>query len=100
MASYNFQCSDCGAVLEVLMPMESATFEDRPCPIKACKGICGYKLAGAPSVSTVNMSNPSFDVVVGADAERRWKNLHARQDARDKVRTDAGEQDPQGCRQG
>ena len=92
MASYSFRCSDCGAVLEVLMPMGSATFEDRPCPVKGCGGACGHRLAGAPAVSTSNMSNPSLDVVIGADAEKRWKNIHSRQEVRDKVRKAAGEE--------
>jgi hypothetical protein len=37
------------------------------------------------------MSNPSLDVVIGADAEKRWKSIHSRQEVRDKVRKAAGE---------
>ena len=59
--------------------------------MKSCKGVCSYLLSGAPAVSTVNMSNPSFDVVVGADAEKRWKNVYERQETRNKVRKDTGE---------
>jgi len=77
--------------LEEIMPMASATFEDRPCPIASCEGKCVYRMTGAPAVATANMSNPSFDVVVGADAEKRWKKIHERQENRDKIRLSSGE---------
>ena len=38
-----------------------------------------------PAVATANMTNPSFDVVVGADSERRWNSIRERQAARDKL---------------
>jgi hypothetical protein len=70
--------------------METATFEDRPCPRTACKGKCVYQLRGAPSISTVNMSNQPFDVTVGADAAKRWERYHERQKKRDKIRQESG----------
>jgi putative FmdB family regulatory protein len=88
MAVYTFRCSKCSVVLEALMPMATATFEDRPCP--ACGGACVHQLQGAPSLGTEGMSNAAFDVKVGADAERRWARIRARQEKRDKVRQEAG----------
>ena len=71
--------------------MATATFEDRPCPAKPCTGVCVYQVKGAPAVATANMTNPSFDVVVGADSERRWNSIRERQAARDKLRQESGE---------
>jgi hypothetical protein len=34
------------------------------------------------------MSNQSFDVTVGKDAEKRWKTIHERQSSRNKLRKD------------
>jgi hypothetical protein len=85
MKSYDFKCSKCGIDLEVRMPMATATFGDRPCPAK-CGGRCTYQVSGAPAVGTANMTNPSFDVVVGKDAEKRWEGIHDRQKARERVR--------------
>jgi hypothetical protein len=91
MAIYAFKCPVCGAVLEELMPMDKATFEDRPCPHPKCLGYCVYQLKGAPAVATANMSNPTFDVVVGVDAEKRWKQIKERQAVRDKIRKETGQ---------
>ncbi len=88
MAIYSFRCGKCGVVLEALMPMATATFEDRPCP--ACGGACSYQLGGAPSLGTEGMANAAFDVKVGADAERRWERIKARQEKRDRIRQEAG----------
>jgi len=91
MAIYAFRCDTCGVLVEELMPMNKATFEDRPCIRPNCKGKCVYQLKGAPGLKTDNMSNPTFDVVVGADAEKRWEKIHERQAVRDKVRKESGE---------
>jgi hypothetical protein len=88
---YAFKCDKCGAILEELMPMDKATFEDRPCPIKSCKGVAVYQLKGAPAVATDSMSKQSFDVTVGKDAEKRWENIRKRQAVRDKIRKETGE---------
>jgi len=73
------------------MPMATATFEDRRCPVKNCDGWCHYHLKGAPSVSTDNMSKQSFDVTVGKDAAQRWEKIKERQAVRDKVRQETGQ---------
>ena len=88
MAIYSFRCGKCGVVVEELMPMATATFEDRPCP--ACGGMCSYQLKGAPGLGTEGMSNQSFDVKVGADAEKRWARIKARQEKRDRIRQETG----------
>ena len=90
MAIYAFRCSRCGVVLEELMPMATATFEDRPCPVETCTGKCVYQLKGAPAVATDGMSKQSFDVTIGKDAAKRWERYHERQKVRNSVRTEAG----------
>jgi hypothetical protein len=46
----------------------------------------------APAVLTGGMSNAPIDVVVGRDAEARWADIKRRQELRNKVRQDSGEQ--------
>ena len=90
MAIYVFKCGRCGATVEELMPMAAATFEDRACPVPGCGGACSHRLEGPPSLGTEGMTNPSLDVAIGADAERRWKRIRERQAVRDRVRREAG----------
>ena len=90
--TYKFKCNECGATQEVPMPMASASFEDRPCQVPSCKGVCVHVVEGAPGVLTQNMSNQSFDVAVGKDAEKRWKRIRNRQAKRNKVRMESGEE--------
>lgn len=87
---YEYQCTNteaCGAVTERVQRIA----EERPESIE-CK-FCGspalFKLS-VPAVLTGNMTNQSFDVTVGKDAERRWTAIHERQAARDKVRRETG----------
>lgn len=91
MAIYLFRCNQCGTLREEAMHMATATFGDLMCPNIPCDGRCVYQFPGAPAVATVNMTNPSFDVVVGADAEKRWGKIHERQEQRDRVRRVSGE---------
>jgi putative FmdB family regulatory protein len=85
---YEFKCTDCGFVLEVIQSMQAATFEDRTCP--KC-GKSAKHMLEAPAVATSGMSNAPIDVVVGRDAEARWSDIRRRQALRDKVRKESGE---------
>ncbi len=97
---YKFRCddSDCGVVEEKVMTI--ADFEKLwdaspvvgkvfgKCP--KCGGRSEQQMDGAPAVMTSGMSQAPLDVVIGRDAEKRWKNINQRQDKRDKVRREAG----------
>jgi hypothetical protein len=90
---YNFKCqnSDCGVVEEVIMPINSAKFDDRCCP--RSKGTSKYLLTGAPAVmrSGATPAKAPIDVIVGKDAEQRWNYYHERQEKKDKIRRESGE---------
>jgi len=87
---YDFQCVVCKFVLEVIQPMQTATFEDRVCP--RCGKNAKFMFDGGPAVATSGMSNAPIDVVVGRDAEARWSDIKRRQAIRDNVRQTSGEQ--------
>lgn len=89
---YKFRCEDrkCGVTHEKSISMTDFNSEETSvCP--KCKGVAKYVFAGAPAVMTSGMSQASFDVVIGRDAEKRWKGIHSRQEKRDKVRKETGE---------
>jgi hypothetical protein len=85
---YEFECTDCKAIQEVVVPMSQAKFDDRPCPY--CKGTAKYKL-GAPGLMTSSMTHQTVDVLVGKDAEARWSDIYRRQELREKVRKESNQ---------
>jgi putative FmdB family regulatory protein len=83
---YEFECRECSLVIEHLSPMgEQPSY--KKCP--KCGRRCEQKIY-APYVATSGMSQPSLDVVIGRDAEKRWNRIHQRQEVRDKVRKESG----------
>ena len=87
---YEYRCTnidECGAVSERTQRMSDPIPDFIPCPI--CNSAARYKLS-AVTVLTGNMTNHSFDVAVGRDAERRWTDIHKKQEVRDKVRRETG----------
>jgi putative FmdB family regulatory protein len=89
MAIYEFKCTSCGLLQEIIMPMNSATFENRTCT--KCKSkTAKHVFAGAPNVATSGMSTAPIDVVVGRDAEARWADIKKRQEIRNKARAESG----------
>jgi putative FmdB family regulatory protein len=88
---YNFKCSECSFVVEVVQPMATATLEDRNCP-RCNKITAKHVFEGAPAVATSGMTHAPIDVAIGRDAEARWADIKRRQGLRNKVRQDSGEQ--------
>src|SRR5271157_1193985 len=83
---YEFRCITCLLILEHLCPMgEQPSYKKCPKCGKRCE-----QVIHALAVMTGNTSQPSLDVVIGRDAEKRWKTIHERQDVRDKVRKESG----------
>ncbi len=89
---YKFKCysKKCGVTHEQSIPAKDFdSSKDAVCP--KCKGVAKYVFDGGPAVMTSGMSQPSFDVVIGRDAEKRWENINQRQAKRDKVRKESGQ---------
>ncbi len=85
---YEFRCGDCGLVLEHICPIgEQPSYKKCPKCGKHCK-----QTIFAPYVATSGMSQAPLDVIIGRDAEKRWDNIHQRQEARNKVRRESGKQ--------
>lgn len=91
---YEYQCTNleaCGAVTERIQRMADERPEVIPC--KYCQSPATFKIS-APAVLTGAtvlsgaVSNKEFDLAIGHDSNRRWKNINERQAQRDKVRKD------------
>ncbi len=88
---YDFKCNKCSCVRELIQPMSDSLPEKLPCIKPGCKGQC-TQVVYAPAISHAGMSNEPFDVAVGRDAEVRWADIRRRQELRNKVRKESGEQ--------
>lgn len=86
---YEYLCTNdtCGVTTELTLRMSDPRPESIDCPY--CEGRADFKFS-APALMTGGMSKKSFDAVVGADAERRWASIHARQEKRNKMRQETG----------
>ncbi len=83
---YEYRCNLCDLVLEHLCPIgEQPQFKKCPKCGKRCE-----QTIFAPYVATSGMSNPSLDVVIGRDAEKRWGTIHRRQEVRDRIKKESG----------
>ncbi len=82
---YRYKCTqeDCGATTELVQPITADLPDTIACGY--CPGTSTLKIE-APAVLTQGMATQKFDVAVGKDADRRWKSIHERQAARDRVR--------------
>jgi len=89
MATYQYACSDCNAVIERVQSMNESRPESVPCIY--CAGQANFILS-AVAVLTGGMSNSPIDVSVGREAEARWASINARQEKRNQVRRDANKQ--------
>jgi hypothetical protein len=90
MATYDFQCTSpkCGVVQELIQSVHKDLPDCLPCP--CCGEDSVFVFLKAPGLMTGNMSSASFDVLVGQDADKRWKTIHERQAKRNKIRRETG----------
>lgn len=90
MPLFEYRCSSCGLTEERLI------LGTRPAPPTDTCTRCGassQKLDYPTRVALARsgMDNAPVDNLIGRDAERRWDDIHRRQEIRDKVRVDSGE---------
>lgn len=91
MAIREYKCPSCGVLSERIVPTSQTPDATIPCPK------CGEASAFRPIPSSIGLLTDSFqeqkiDVAIGKDADRRWQDVEARQQIRDKVRRDSGRQ--------
>jgi putative FmdB family regulatory protein len=87
MATYDYQCQKCAAVHEHICPISKRP-ESIKCP--RCGGEAEQVILKAPALSTKGSSNMTQDMAIGYDAEKRWGRIHAKKEARDKIRRESG----------
>jgi putative FmdB family regulatory protein len=95
MARYEFKCSECNFIVEVIQAMATATFGNRKCP--RCNKMTAVHVVSAPAVATSGMTHAPIDVVVGRDAAARWADIGRRQELRNKARTAGGTEEGSGA---
>lgn len=81
MPRYEYKCEDCEKTKELIHSMNDV-------PEVKCE-TCGtimYRVIGNFSFVVPGSTNRDIDCVVGADAERRWENIHKRKSEREKTR--------------
>jgi rubredoxin len=90
MATYDFKCGNpkCGIVQELVQSVHKDLPDSIPCP--RCGKDAVFTYLKAPGLMTGNMGHASFDVLVGQDSDKRWKEIHERQAKRNKIRRETG----------
>ena len=90
MPLFEYKCSKCGLVEEHLILHTPATPQTKVCG--RCRGEA--KKLDFPTriaLGRSGMDNAPTDNLIGADADRRWADIHRRQEIRDKARAASGE---------
>lgn len=92
MATYTYKCkdADCGFVTEHIQSMKDPLPDTIKC--QKCGKDSEIAILTAPAVATSGMSNAPIDVVVGRDASARWADIAHRQELRNKVRRESGQE--------
>jgi len=101
MPIYEYYCEKCNYLFEQLLnSSEKEEYKDGyPCP--QCGKIATKLISKSnfvfksdtPGNSGVHdLDYPSVDKAVGRSANRKWKEIHKQQEARDKVRKETGKQ--------
>ena len=90
MPLFEYRCVACGLTEEHLV------MGSRPAPATETCSRCGassQKLDFPTRVALARsgMDNAPTDNLIGADADRRWSDIHRRQEMRNKVRQESGE---------
>ena len=89
MAIREYKCPDCGLLTERIIQASQEIPLVMDCP--RCKGEAKFlEIPTGFSLGTSNFSNAPIDIVIGKDSERKWDNIHKRQEIRDKVRKESG----------
>jgi len=89
MAIREYKCQDCNLITEKIINASQEIKESISCP--KCKGNASYlEIPTSISLGVSSFSQAPLDNIIGKDSERRWENIHRRQEIRDKVRKESG----------
>lgn len=88
MAIREYVCPNCDLHFEKLIPTQETPASLMECP--RCGHMAQFQeIPSSVGISTTNFSERTIDVAIGADAERRWEDIHQRQAQRDRVRQES-----------
>lgn len=89
MAIREYKCNECSLITEKIILSDKEIKESISCP--RCQADATF-LAMPTSVSLgrSTFSEAPIDTIIGKDADRRWEDIHRRQETRDKVRKESG----------
>lgn len=90
MPIFEYKCPECGLLNEHLT-LGSQVEVPATIPCKRCKAESPKRdFPSSISLARSGMDNAPVDSIVGADAARRWEDIHERQQLRDQVRKETG----------
>lgn len=89
MALREYKCTECGLLVEHLIPTSQTPPETKPCS-RCGKPAVFLTTPSRIGIMTTNFSHQKIDVAIGADAARRWEDIKTRQEMRDHVRQTTG----------
>lgn len=89
MAIREYKCKDCNLITEKIIAASQEISKSISCP--KCKGESLFlEMPTSISLGRSTFSEAPIDTIIGKDADRRWEDIHKRQEVRDKVRKDSG----------
>lgn len=90
MPIFEYNCS-CGLRHEHLVLPPHTAPTTHPCPRCRAEAV-KQDYPSSVALARSGMDNPPVDNFIGKDAERRWADIHRRQETRDRVRQETGTQ--------
>lgn len=94
MAIREYKC-ECGLVSELIIWSSAKIPDAIPCPRCTTAGhppvLAQFQaIPSSFALARSSFSEAPLDVVIGHDADRRWKDIHTQQETRDRVRKETG----------
>jgi len=87
MPTYEYFCEKCLFLFEEAFKK----YEDNYSPCPKCKAKSERK-PSAPSIFRSNTTRENIDVIVGRESEKRWADIKQRQEQKENIRKEAGQQ--------
>jgi phage FluMu protein Com len=84
-----YKCSSCNLLTEDIIASSLEVPATKTCP--RCKSVANFLfMPTSVSLGLSSFSEAPIDTMIGKDADRRWEDIHKRQEIRDKVRRESG----------
>ena len=85
MPTYDYYCEKC----ELKFDKSRMKIEDRVTDCPKC-GTESERQVSIPNIGRSGTSRTTTDILIGKEADTRWKGIHARKSEKDKIRKESG----------